>query len=51
MRSLVLISTWAHPNAYLSAMTGFWHWLVEAAPGQRAMLKAFLLWIYTPRAH
>ncbi len=32
-------------------MTGFWHWLVEVAPSERAMLEAFFLWIYTPRAH
>src|SRR4051812_20544605 len=32
-------------------MTRFWHWLVEVAPSERAMLEAFFLWIYTPRAH
>ncbi len=32
-------------------MTGFWHWLAEVAPSERAMLEAFFLWIYTPRAH
>ncbi len=51
VKSLVLISTWARPDAYFRAMTGFWHWLVEAAPSERAMLEAFFLWIYTPRAH
>jgi pimeloyl-ACP methyl ester carboxylesterase len=51
VRSLVLISTWARPDAYFRAMTRFWHWLVEVAPSERAMLEAFFLWIYTPRAH
>jgi pimeloyl-ACP methyl ester carboxylesterase len=51
VRSLVLISTWGRPDPYFRAMTGFWHWLVEVAPSQRAMLEAFFLWIYTPRAH
>jgi pimeloyl-ACP methyl ester carboxylesterase len=32
-------------------MMGFWHWMAERAPNERAMLEAFLLWIYTPRAH
>src|SRR5215217_5174286 len=51
VRSLVLISTWARPDAYFRAMTKFWHWLVEVAPSERAMLEAFFLWIYTPHAH
>jgi len=51
VRSLVLISTWARPDAYFRSMTDFWHWLVEAAPSERAMLEAFFLWIYTRRAH
>jgi pimeloyl-ACP methyl ester carboxylesterase len=51
VRSLVLVSTWARPDPYFLAMTGFWHWMVEAAPSERAMLEAFFLWIYTPRAH
>ncbi|MGH3932197.1 MAG: alpha/beta fold hydrolase, partial [Pseudonocardiaceae bacterium] len=38
VRSLVLISTWARPDAYFRAMTGFWHWLAEVAPSERAML-------------
>jgi pimeloyl-ACP methyl ester carboxylesterase len=33
VRSLVLISTWARPDAYSRSMTGFWHWLAEVAPG------------------
>lgn len=51
VRSLVLMSTWAQADAYFLAMTGFWHWLVECAPDERAMFEAFFLWIYTPRAH
>lgn len=51
VRSLVLMSTWGRSDAYFRAMTGFWHWLVDAAPSDRAMLEAFFLWIYTPRAH
>jgi pimeloyl-ACP methyl ester carboxylesterase len=51
VRSLVLVSTWARSDPYLRAMAGFWRWLVEVAPSERAALEAFLLWIYTPRAH
>lgn len=51
VRSLVLVSTWARADAYFTAMTGFWHWMVENAPSERAMLEAFYLWIYTARAH
>ncbi|MCF6523540.1 alpha/beta fold hydrolase [Streptomyces sp. JJ36] len=51
VRSLVLTSAWARADAYFRAMTGFWHWMAEYAPDERAMLEAFLLWIYTPRAH
>jgi pimeloyl-ACP methyl ester carboxylesterase len=51
VRSLVLVSTWAHSDPYLRAMPGFWHWLVEVDPSERAALEAFFLWIYTPRAH
>lgn len=51
VRSLVLLSTWARPHAYFRAMTDFWHWLVERAPSERAAWEAFLLWVYTRRAH
>jgi pimeloyl-ACP methyl ester carboxylesterase len=51
VRSLLLMSTCARPDAYFRSMTGFWHWLAETAPSERAMLEAFCLWIYTPRAH
>jgi pimeloyl-ACP methyl ester carboxylesterase len=51
VRSLVLVSTWARSDPYLRAMAGFWRWLVEVAPSERAALEAFFLWLYTPRAH
>ncbi|MEJ8645942.1 alpha/beta fold hydrolase [Streptomyces sp. MS1.HAVA.3] len=51
VRSLVLISTWARTDAYFTTMARFWNWLVTEAPDERAMLEAFFLWIYTPRAH
>jgi pimeloyl-ACP methyl ester carboxylesterase len=51
VRSMVLVGTFAEPDAMFATMTGFWHWLVEAAPSERAMLEAFYLWVYTPRAH
>lgn len=51
VRSLALVSTWARADAYFTAMLDFWHWLVDRAPSERAMLEAFYLWIYTPRAH
>ncbi|MEY9996901.1 pimeloyl-ACP methyl ester carboxylesterase [Streptomyces sp. V4I8] len=51
VRSLVLMSTMGRPDAYFRTMAGFWHWMVERAPSERAMLEAFYLWVYTPRAH
>lgn len=51
VRSLILMSTYARPDPYFRAMTVFWRWLVESAPSERALLEAFYLWIYTPRAH
>lgn len=51
VRSLVFMSTWARADAYFTTMTRFWRWLATEAPDERAMLEAFLLWIYTPRAH
>jgi pimeloyl-ACP methyl ester carboxylesterase len=51
VRSLVLIGTWARPDAYLRSTLSFFRWLPEAAPSERAFLEAFCLWIYTPRAH
>jgi pimeloyl-ACP methyl ester carboxylesterase len=51
IRSLVLDSTWARPDAYFRATLTFWRWLAGAAPSERAFLEAFYLWIYIPRAH
>jgi pimeloyl-ACP methyl ester carboxylesterase len=51
VRSLVLIGTWARPDAYLRSTSSFFRWLPEAAPSERAFLEAFFLWVYTPRAH
>jgi pimeloyl-ACP methyl ester carboxylesterase len=51
VRSLVLMSTYARTDAYSRAMFAAWRWLPTNAPSERAMLEAFYLWIYTPRAH
>ena len=51
VRSLVLVSTWAKPDAYFRRMGAAWTLLAEAAPSERAMLEAFFLWIYTAHAH
>ena len=51
VRSLVLMSTFARPDAYMLAAARFWHWLADVAPSEREMLEAFFLWVYTPRAH
>jgi pimeloyl-ACP methyl ester carboxylesterase len=51
VRSLVLVSTWAGFDAFGRAVTKFLQWLPDAAPSERAMLEAFFVWIYTPRAH
>jgi pimeloyl-ACP methyl ester carboxylesterase len=51
VRSLVLVSTWARPDAYLRSLAGSWRWMVEAAPTERAFLEAFLVSIYTARSH
>jgi len=51
VRSLVLVSTWAQPDPYFRTMLGHWRWLADSAPSERAMLEAFFLWVYTPRAH
>ncbi|WP_244190527.1 alpha/beta fold hydrolase [Streptomyces caeruleatus] len=42
VRSLVLMSTVARSDAYFRSMTGFWRWMVESAPSERALLEAFL---------
>jgi pimeloyl-ACP methyl ester carboxylesterase len=51
VRSLVLMSTYARPDAYFRAMLGSWRRLALTAPDERAMLEAFYLWVYTRRAH
>lgn len=51
VRSLVLVSTWAALDPYTRSVTDFLNWLADVAPTERAMLEAFFLWIYTPRAH
>ena len=51
VRSLVLVSTYARPDALWRAQLEFWRWLAEAAPSERAFFEAFFTWVYTPRAH
>src|SRR3712207_4523372 len=51
VRSLVLQSTWARPDAYLRTWLRVIGWLVAVAPSERAFLEGFFLDLYTPRAH
>jgi pimeloyl-ACP methyl ester carboxylesterase len=51
VRSLVLMSTYARPDALFRSQLNFWRWLPEVAPSERAFFKAFFTWVYTPRAH
>jgi pimeloyl-ACP methyl ester carboxylesterase len=51
VRSLVLQSTYARPDALFRSQLNFWRWLPEVAPSERAFFEAFFTWIYTPRAH
>ena len=51
VRSLVLVSTYARPDALLRSQFNFWRWLAEVAPSERAFFEAFFTWVYTPRAH
>jgi pimeloyl-ACP methyl ester carboxylesterase len=51
VRSLVLMSTFGRPDAYLRSAGKFFDRLADVAPSERAMMEAFFLWIYTPRAH
>ena len=39
------------PDPYFRSWGRFVHWLIEAAPSERAFLEWCYLWIYTPRAH
>src|SRR5919112_693223 len=51
VRSLVLNSTYARPDALFRSQLDFWRWLPEAAPSERGFFEAFFTWVYTPRAH
>ena len=51
VRSLVLQSTWAVFDDYMTTMVRALRWVLEAAPSEREALEAFFLWIYTPRSH
>jgi pimeloyl-ACP methyl ester carboxylesterase len=51
VRSLVLVSTYARPDALFHSQLAFWRWLPEVAPSERAFFDAFFTWVYTPRAH
>jgi pimeloyl-ACP methyl ester carboxylesterase len=51
VRSLVLCSTWGRSDAYFKAMADFWRWMIDSAPDERSFYDAFLLWVYTRRAH
>lgn len=51
VRSLVLQSTWAHPDRYLRSWGEHVRRLVVTVPGEREFLESFFLSIYTPRAH
>jgi pimeloyl-ACP methyl ester carboxylesterase len=51
VRSLVLVGTWARPDAYFQSTVGVWRWQGEFAPSERAFLEAFFVWVYTPRAY
>jgi pimeloyl-ACP methyl ester carboxylesterase len=51
VRSLVLMSTYARPDALWRSQLKFWRWLPEVAPSQRAFFEAFFTWVYTPRGH
>jgi pimeloyl-ACP methyl ester carboxylesterase len=51
VRSLVLVSTYARPDALFRSQLDFWRWLPEVAPSERSFFEAFFTWVYTPRAH
>ncbi|TDD15981.1 alpha/beta fold hydrolase [Kribbella turkmenica] len=51
VRSLVLVSTWSAIDTYFRSVVDSWRWMAVAAPGERAFLEAFFVWIYTYRAH
>jgi pimeloyl-ACP methyl ester carboxylesterase len=49
--SLVLVSTWSRSDAYFDAVVAQWPWMSDVAPSERAMLEAFFVWIYSPKAY
>jgi pimeloyl-ACP methyl ester carboxylesterase len=51
VRSLVLVSAWDEPDEYFRAVLNSWRWMIAAAPSEQAFLDAFLVWVYTARAH
>ena len=51
VRSLVLQSSWAAPDAYLRTWFRFVHWLIDNAPDERTLMEYFFLDVYTARAH
>jgi pimeloyl-ACP methyl ester carboxylesterase len=51
VRSLVLMSTYARPDALFRSQLDFWRWLPDAAPSERAFFEAFFTWVYSPAAH
>ena len=51
VRSLVLCSTWGRSDAYFKAMADSWRWMIDSAPDERSFYEAFLVWVYTARAH
>jgi pimeloyl-ACP methyl ester carboxylesterase len=51
VRSLMLVGTYARPDALWRAQLNFWRWLAEVAPSERAFYEAFFTWVYTPRTH
>jgi pimeloyl-ACP methyl ester carboxylesterase len=51
VRSLVLVSTYARPDALFRSQLNFWRWLPEVAPSEREFFEAFFTWVYTPHAH
>ena len=51
IRSLLLVGTYARPDALWRSQLEFWRWLAEVAPSERAFFEAFFTWVYTPRAH
>ena len=50
VRSLVLVSTYARPDALWRSQLYFWRWLAEVAPRSAPSWRASS-WVYTPRAH